>query len=352
MSKESVLTQSEKESFEIERFIFHIIIEAEPAPLYLDEIKLEEDQVNFFKNRFIEISEGIQHIFKDVENSDFVKHCNDLIKDPEKDFIKVSKILSASFKSHHKKNTADGVFITALVKVMNTRYLIFLLKLDNKKVYQYKLTGTKALLKEIKDTFIEDKKAIQKSALIDISDHYGWDVLAKERTPGPKKGLREYFSSFLTVIEKDTPSKLTLRAVSTVTQWAITNKQELDPNQDVASYKYRAIAYLSSTAMFSTKEFIQAVVLDEDEVRMEKLENLLKTKCDETGLAGQSFTPNKNSLTPNTRKNVRKTAEGVKIEWEGDPDDKLVTIPKFKDKNDSLFHILIRTSNLEILDGN
>ncbi|PWG77935.1 nucleoid-associated protein [Pararcticibacter amylolyticus] len=350
MPKESVLSTIEKESFEIERFIFHIIIQADPAPLYLDEVELDNDQIKFFKDRFIEISEGVQYIFKEREESQFLKYCKELINDPEKQFIRISRVLSAVFKKEHQKNTADGVFITALVKVENSRHLIFLLKLDNRKVYQYKIKRSKAALEEVKDTFIEDKKAIQKSALIDITDYYSWDVLAKERTPGPQGGIRDYFARFLDVVAKDTPSRLTERAVSTVRQWAIANKEELDPTQDVSSYKNRAIVYLSSTPMFRTEDFINAVVTDMDEVRMERLAESLKQFCDDKGISGQSFKPNPNSLNGKARKNIRQTAEGVRIEWEGKPEDSLITIPHKKDENDNLYHILIRTSKLEVLD--
>jgi len=270
--------------------------------------------------------------------------------DPDDQFIRISKILAASFKNEHSKSTADGVFITALVNVEGNRQLIFLLKLDNRKVYQYKLHKTKAALEEIKDTFVEDKKAIQKSALIDISNYYAWDVLARERNPTTAKGIRSYFAKFLQVIEKDTPSKLTEKAVSTVRQWAIANKTELDPTEDVSGYKDRAIGYLLSTPTFKTQDFIEAVVVDEDEMRMEKLALSLKNFCDERGISGQSFRPNKNSLTKNVRKNIRETEEGVKIEWEGKAEDRLITIPTKKDANDNLFHITIRTSNLHILD--
>ncbi|NVM66614.1 hypothetical protein FHW88_004932 [Mucilaginibacter sp. SG538B] len=350
MAKESVLTAAEKESFEIERFIFHIIIQSDPAPIYLDEVELNEEQIKFFQFRFKEISEGIQHVFKNSADSQFKEYCQQLVDDPNGQFVRISKILSASFKREHSKSTADGVFITALVKVEGSRQLIFLLKLDNRKVYQYKINKSKAALEEIKDTFVEDKKAIQKSALIDISDYYAWDVLAKERTPGLQKGIREYFSKFLDVVEKDTPSKLTEKAVSTVRQWAIANKAELDPGEDISSYKNRAIAYLSATPTFKTEDFINSVVVDDDEMRMEKLSQLLQDFCDEKGLTGQSFKPNKNSLTRNVKKNVRQTAEGVKIEWEGNPEDNLISIPNTKDPNDNLFHILIRTSRLDVLD--
>jgi len=350
MAKESVLTQQEKEAFTIERFIFHIIIESQPAPIYLEEVTLAEDQILFFKQRFIEISEGIQHVFVDPENSDFVKNCQKLIKDPEQEFIRISKLLSASFKSHHKKSTVDGVFISSLVKTLGDRYLIFLLKLDNRKVYQYKTKNSKALLREIKDTFIEDKKAIQKSALVDISEHYSWDVLAKERNPGKDNRIRSYFADFLTVKEKDTPAKLTQKALSSVRKWAIANRAELDPANDISTYKNRAINYLSNTPIFKVEDFITFVVNDDDELRMDTLFRSLKDSCDQDGLSGQSFKPNAGSLSNALKKNIRKTNEGVRIEWFGETQDSLITIPKEKDKNDNLFHILIRTSSIEILD--
>jgi hypothetical protein len=346
MAKESVLSDKEKDSFEIEKFIFHIIIQDGLTPIYLDEVNLEPDQIEFFKKRFIDISEGVQHVFSDRANSNFVSNCTEMLSDPDANFINMSKKISYSFKQEHNKNTTDGVFITSIVKVEGTRRLIFLLKLDNRKVYQYKLTGNKALLEEIKQTFVEDKKAIQKSALIDISDHYSWDVLAMERNPGSKTAIRDYFSKFLTVVEKETPSKLTLLALSAVKNWAITNKSDLDPDQDVSSYKSRAVGYLMGTGTYKTKNYLDAVIIDDDLERKDRLTKSLKAYFDEVGLSGQSFTPNKNSVSQSARKNVRKTAEDVKIEWVGDPAESNITIPSERNKNDDLYHIIIKTREI------
>lgn len=350
MKKESVLSESEKASFDIKKFIFHIIIENQLQPIYLDEVNLEEDQLRFFTQRLVDVSEGVQHIFVDRDKSEFVRDCETLIANPKADFLKMSKKLAYSFKQFHSGQTSNGVFIAALVNVEGKRDLIFLLKLDNRKVYQYRLKGTKALLKELTQTFVEDKKAVQKSALIDVSDHYAWDVLAKERNPPAKMALRTYFSKFLTVTEKDVPSTLTPKVVRAVRAWAIENIQDLDPNQDVSSYRARAVGYMMGAAMYKTEDFVDAVIMDEDEGRREILTRSLKEYFDEVGMSGQSFIPNKASLKTAERKNIRETAEGVKIEWEGEAAQNNISLPKEKDKHDGLFHILIKTSQINNVD--
>ena len=351
MPKESVLTEAEKGTFKIEKFIFHIIIQQDFHPVYLEEVILSEGQIDFFKNRFKEISEGTQYFFPDKDKSELYQQCWAIIDDPEKNFIELSKKITYSFKQFHNKNTNDGVFITALVSVKDSRKLIFLLKLDHKKVYQYKINRNKALLEEIQNTFVEDKKAIQKAAIIDITDHYKWDVLAKDRTAASlETGIRDYFAKFLTVVELETPSKLTENAVKFANRWAIANMEELDPSQDISSYKSRAISYLMNANKFVTKDFINTVILDKDSERRERLSKSLKSYLDENGMSGQSFVPQKGSLSKIKKKNVRQTAEGIRIEWEGDAIESNLIIPHEKDE-EGYYNIVIRTSDYMILDS-
>jgi len=349
--KESVLTDVEKESFEIEKFIFHIILESELKPIYLDEIVLvDKDQIEFFKQRFKDVSEGVQHVFVEKNKSNFYKDCNQLLKDPGKHFLTISEKLTASFKEFHNKNMNDGVFITSIVKVNKTRRLIFLLKIDHKKVYEYHIKGKKALLTEITKTFVEDKKAIQKSALVDISDHYSWDVLATDRSATGKLALRDYFAKFLNVVEKDTPSSLTPKVISAVRKWAIANKETGKLQHEVSNYKNKVIDYLKGAAKYKTKDCINAVLDEEDDDEKGELSKSLKSFFDDSGLTGQSFAPNLNRIDTAARKHIRRTAEGVVIQWEGDPAELNIEIPIVPNNNDGLYHILIKTSNLEVID--
>jgi len=137
MPKESVLTSKEKESFKIKKFIFHIIVQSSLNPRFLDEVELSEDQAEFFKDRFSDASYGTQFEFNDKKTSDVFKNCTLILDNPEEKFLEISKILTASFQSHHKKTMNDGVLITALVTVLDTIDLVFLIKLDNRKVYGY-----------------------------------------------------------------------------------------------------------------------------------------------------------------------------------------------------------------------
>lgn len=347
MAKESVLSLAQKQSIKIEKFIFHIIIQNEDEPKYLDEVVITDEQKNFFRDRLIDVSQGNQFLFQDTSTSSVYKQGKDILKDPEKNFLKASKVLTADFKSRHNKNTSDGVFITALASIENKHNLIFLVKLDHKKVYEYKLKGTKALLEEIKNTFVEDKSAIQKVALIDVENVFVWNVLAYDRAkPG---SLTDYFQKFLAVKPRDTPSKWTLDAITHANRWATLNRNVIDPKQEPSLYKNRSLTYLSTTSLFDSDEYVNAVVLDEDVKRRKKLKDSFNSYITEKGLAGQVFPPNKGSLTKRAKTNTRLTKEGVTIEWIGDPDAVNINIPNEKNPEDGLFHIEIKTNEITVL---
>lgn len=349
MAKDSVLTQTEKDSVKIKKFIFHIIVESELNPLFLDEVNLTEEQLEFFRKRFVDAAEGTQFEFNDKLTSEVFKNCKTIIDNPEENFYEMSRHLTASFKTHHKKTTSDGVFITSLVSVKDKADIIFLLKLDNKKVYEYKRTGNKAVLEEIKNTFIEDRKSIQKIAIVDIGDYYLWDVLAYDRNSSQGKSISDFFLDFLAVHERETPSVLTTKTVSTIRQWAIANKSDLAPSQEPSAYKNRCIEYLKSATKVKFKDLVDLVVFDEDASRKRRLKQSLKTYLEEKGLYGQIFTPNQGSLSKAERKNIRKTAEGIKIEWEGDANDVNIEIPNTPNANDGLYHITIKTREVEVV---
>jgi hypothetical protein len=232
---------------------------------------------------------------------------------------------------------------------LNKIDLIFLIKLEHRKVYGYERSNKKAIMKEIQNTFVEDKRAIQKIAIIDISDYFIWDVLAYDRNPGSGKSLSNYFTSFLEVIERETPSKLTEKTISTVIQWARQNKSFLNPDFEISVYKQRAIDYLLTEESVKSSAIINAITADPDQSRSKRLKKTLKHFFDDAGLTGQVYKPNIGSLKKATKKNIRRTAEGLKIEWEGSPDEVNITIPSEVNKNDGMYHILIKTGKIDVI---
>lgn len=341
MARESVLSIAEKESISIDKLIFHIIITGDALPTFLDEIEITNEQKLFFKERLSDAAQGRQYVF--TNNEPHVKKlCSEILSANDKRFIEISKELTAEFHSTHSGNTNNGVFIVANAST-NGRKLLFLMKLDHKKVYEYKLKGAKALLAEVKNTFIEDKSAIQKVALIDISDKAVWDVLVMDRSkPG---SITSFFAKFLSVIPRETESDLTKKLQNIARKWASDNAEIIDPNQEPSVYKNRARDYLMNVDLFDTDAYIAAVVIDDDDNRRDLLKKSLRQRLEEDGLAGQEFKPKKEALTPREQRNIRQTAEGVKVEWTGDVTENNIQINKVPDQNGEQT-IIIRTSQI------
>lgn len=158
--------------------------------------------------------------------------------------------------------------------------------------------------------------------------------------------ITKYFQQFLGVIPKETDSDLTKKAMSAAHKWATSNKGFIDPKQEVSNYKNRARVYLLNHDTFDTNEFIEAVIQDQDTSRRKLLKESFLAFLQEKGIAGQSFTPKKQILNFANSKNIRRTAEGVKIEWEGVARDRNIEIPNKRDSN-GMYEIKIRTSNIE-----
>ena len=166
MARESVLSMADKEAIKIEKLIFHIILTKDVKPVFLEELIITDEQQKFFKDRLADAAQGRQYIFSE-DNPPIQDLAKQIVSASDEDFLKISKDITDRFKTTHTKNTNDGVFIISIATI-KSRKLLFLIKLDHKKVYEYKLKGSKALLEEVKNTFSEDKTAIQKVALIDI----------------------------------------------------------------------------------------------------------------------------------------------------------------------------------------
>jgi hypothetical protein len=343
MARESVLSMADKEAIKIEKLIFHIILTESVQPIFLEELVITNEQQKFFKDRLADAAQGRQFIFTS-DNPPINKLAKKILNASDEDFLEISKEITNNFRiAHTGKNTNDGVFIISIASIKK-RKLLFLIKLDHKKVYEYKLKGGKALLEEVKNTFSEDKTAIQKVALIDIDSNMVWDVLVFDRSkPG---GITEFFARFLSVLPRETESDLTKKTQSAALKWASENKQLIDPDQEPSFYKNRARNYLMNANMFETEDYVNSVIQDDNDRRREVLKESFLSHLVVLGIAGQNFEPKREVLTPKDQtKNIRQTAEGVKIEWSGEMADKNILIPNYPNKNGE-YIITIKTSDI------
>lgn len=340
MPKESVLSIADKEAIKIEKLIFHIILTDDINPTFLEEVKITDEQQKFFRDRLADASQGRQFIFTEG-NPPIKKLAEKIIHASNEDFLQISKDITSRFRTTHTSSMNDGVFIISIASIYD-RKLLFLIKLDHKKVYEYKLEGSKALLEEVKNTFSEDKTAIQKVALIDIDTSIVWDVLVFDRSN--PSNITKYFANFLSVIPRETETELTKKAQSCARRWASSHKEEGISEPSV--YKNKARNYLSSVDVFNSEPYIEAIIQDNNEERQEYLRNSFRDFMIEEGLYGQNFAPKKSVLTKKENKNIRQTAEGVKIEWEGTLEDNNISISDTKDRQGQ-YKIVIKTSDIK-----
>lgn len=327
MPLEAVITQEQRDSFSISKFIFHIIeldAKDEPEVIYLDEVELLPKQNQFFLDRLKDVAEGTQYVFKS-ETGNLRDKCNKIIDDPEK-FIEYSKNITEDFAGRHNKTMSPGVFVVAVIDYLlaphDWQKMIFLVKMDGQPSfsYSYKKVGDRKIAKvsEVPNSLNETKKAIQKSALIDVSENHAWHALAFDKH---NASLTDYFKNFLGVTERYQDSVLTRTAHTIVRNWAKALPfEKLPQGEDFQTYAARALNYLKDNDLFVIETFIQTVVRDSDPDRKKEFSALLLESLASAGVAGQTFHPRPDSLPKRQRKTAYETNEGVLIEWEGEKD--------------------------------
>lgn len=351
----SQLSGAEIASLEVTHFIFHIIDPAEDSTVeYLDEtIQLSPRQYDFFLDRLREAARGTQFTFDD--DSELKAKVERLIARPNTAFVEATQDIAKWFAQFHVgRRTSPGVVVFALARIAidrtQHRRLLFLLKLDHRPVLQYTLSSASgkrvAAIAEVTNALVEAKEAVQKSALVDISDHFAWDVLASERSETGPGEITRYFRTFLGARELEQPSVLTRRAIQSVSRWA----RKLDPDQkpddeDTASYRERAVSYMSGATRFDTDDFIAAVVRDHEQARRSRAMDTLREELATQGVAGQTFSPKPDSVSSAIKRTILKTREGVTIQYEGNRENVGVIV---EDDPDYAGHkrIIIRTTGI------
>jgi len=331
---ESGLTNSQRDSLEIVEFIFHIIesqAQGDEKLILLDEVKLHSKQEQFFLKHLRDIATGTQYIFK-PDAVHLKEKCEQLINQPER-FVELSRQITSDFSGRHKGNMAAGVFVVAIVKYLaaahDWRKLVYLVKMDKRPSFTYSYTEIEgkriAIVEEVENSLNEDKDAIQKSALIDVSDYFVWGALALDRKKSI--GLGDYFREFLGVTERQNDSTLTRLTHITLRQWIKEqDEDQLPPNEDANTFAGRSFNYLNDHDTFDTDDYLNTVVRDEDETRKAKLIASLREQLDKVGVAGQQFRPMPNSLPNKEKKQIYQTAEGVTIIYQGDNETAGITI--------------------------
>lgn len=91
MSKESVLSIADKEAIKIEKLIFHIILTNDINPVFLEEVKITNEQQKFFRDRLADASQGRQFIFTE-DNPPIKVLAEEIVNASDENFLRISNL--------------------------------------------------------------------------------------------------------------------------------------------------------------------------------------------------------------------------------------------------------------------
>ncbi|WP_065204273.1 nucleoid-associated protein [Shewanella woodyi] len=337
--RESILNQGVRDSLEIHNFIYHIIETAKAKPDYLESVQLTGTQKHFFKDMLLETAKGTRYQFTDKANNTLVNHCQEIITDPDGKFVDTSKLIVSDFKKTHSGPMSDGIVIVAHASMVikNVKqYFVFLLKVDYTKVLAQKRDPKNkghVSFTEIADTLSEDKKAIQKRALIDVSNTFDWDVLAVERGKSTSQldteiAITKYFKDFLAVKLQKVDSSYSRMVPTKIYQWAMSIG---DPEAFLKKAKAVDFIKINDGQPISMDSIRDLVCNDVDQAKQDDNIQTFNDFMDKHEFNGVQFIARKNSIVERDKVTKIRNNNKVTIEWPGEPAAAGVTITYLAD---------------------
>ena len=329
-TRASVLSEEQRRELQVENFIYHIIKKGEDTPSYLSEVVLaNERQRTFFRDIIAETGQGTQYVFVN-QTSDFKTHCQNIIDNPDTNFVSESRVLAQNFLSLHTGGSmSDGVLIVARVSIpisIDRVSFIALIKLDYTPVMRQHRNETDeniVELEEILEALSEQKSSIQKRALVDINNSFDWDVLAVERKRSgavmdTEDAITDYFKNFMDIKLKETDSALTKRVVVACHQWAKSYDGDLN-DRTPADIRHSVINLMDAyeNGHIDYDDLKECICTHTNENQSQRMKESFDAYMDQEGLGGVSFSPKPKSIPGRARKGIWETDTGIQIIWNG-----------------------------------
>jgi hypothetical protein len=241
-------------------------------------------------------------------------------------FAAQSQALARLFHTHHTGNTKRGVFFVIELTLEGER-LYSLIKYDHQKVLTYRLdrgpAGLRAIIDEIVDTFVEEKQALQKSALIRLTPD-GGDADIIDRTV--RQDISTYFKAFLGVERAFSAADLT-RALNDAAVLAGRKCQDQLTDEVKTSLLSRVHDTMETLGAFepdAADTFLAGVFgpLPEDSALPERFQDALR----QHRLAGESFAFDMSGLSKPEKREIV-TEEGIRIVYPSRQTDQVTVSP-------------------------
>lgn len=304
------LTEVERVQLRIESMILHVVSneEFDPAPAQVVQ------HTGFFLSRILDTDVAPVYQFKDVSRS------RERLEEMARGAITFehgAQELSREFSREHGNTARDGAFFIFELRTDDEDVRIYsLIKYDYREaIEQADDEDGETLLRKIVHAFIDDKKAIQKAALIRVVDGKAEQLLATRDRTRVAPEIADYFAKFLDVHRISSDEDLNQRMVCALRD-TFTECKDVLPKNDVPRALRQAKAVLRDRQQIDEDAIVDAVLSaaghpDEDGTK-DFLRKKTMQKLRARRLTGLSFRPDRGVLRKAPMRKIR-TTEGVTI---------------------------------------
>lgn len=256
------LSEEELAALHVEDLIFHVVGSSEADLRLMDEVAATGEDVahlGFFLQRLRATNGG--NLFDFISPS-AVRNALVAIQASPASFVEQSKELARAFQNTHTRSTVKGVLLIMRLSC-NGQALHAMMKYDHEDVLTYATEAvdgkSRAKVSRVLNTFVEKGESIQKSCIIRLTDG-GGELCVRDRSN--RKGISDYFRSFLAVSRRHTQAGLTQKVVA-ATRAALSKVADELPSAVKANVSQRIYDAVQGTDGFdpdNTLPFLAAIV--------------------------------------------------------------------------------------------
>lgn len=306
------LTEEERSQLRIESMILHVVGEEEfdPQPTRLVE------HSGFFIGRILDTDVAAVYQFKEASGSrDQIQNMATGITT----FEAGAQALSREFSRQHGATTRDGAFFVFDLGIDDPNVRIFsLIKYDYREaIEQSDGEDGQQRLRRIIHALIDDKKAIQKSALIRVENGLAHPMVAACDRTKPAPAIADYFATFLDVERIHSDEELNRRLVEALRK-IFSDCKDILPNNDVARALQHAKGVLRDRQEIDEDAVAAAVLAAAGHPTNEETRGLLRRRTAQKlrvhRLNGLAFPPDRQVLRKPPMRRIR-TTEGVTLTY-------------------------------------
>lgn len=271
-------SDAELATLTIERMVFHLVGPVEGHLVRLEEIRPGRF-AGFFIERIRAANSGAPYLFSDASST---RERLSRILDNPRLFQEESERLAEDFQRQHGGTAAPGAVLLFLLNA-GGQQVFAILKYDDEKVLTYEVQegrgGRKRVnLESLDRTFVQNRDALQKSALIRLTDEGGELTVLDRRN---QQKVARYFENFLDAFRQHEDADLTQKLVEVTREVIRDNKNLVSPEVFSGRTRrtYDAAAAGGHVHAYNQKSFLDTVLgltLPDDHPLVGKYKNALR----------------------------------------------------------------------------